>query len=282
MAGLLGSDVTIPPEWSEKAEILKSHPGEVFERSFELLGKGWKPIIHCHQEIPCNPCTSVCPQDSIHLSDRTGTIMDLPEFSGKCIGCGFCVLICPGLAITLARRAKDEGLAELVLPHEFEHDYEPGDTVHLRGLEGVDLGEGIVKAARYNKKHRTSLITLEVPIELATEAVGILVQDEEITRPLDEADFTYLPDNAIVCRCERVTVGEIKEFVRENDVTDINQLKLPRLAMGACGGKTCLDLVPRVLMQAGVAREEIHPATHRPLTVEVPMKALANQGGGHE
>lgn len=282
MAKLLGSDVTIPAEWAEKAEILKSHPGEVFSRSYKLQEKGWEPMIHCYQEIPCNPCTTVCPHDSIHLDDRTGTIMDIPEFSGKCVGCGLCVLICPGLAITLARKSKEEGLAELVVPHEFDHDYEPGTKVRLRGVEGADLGEGTVKAVRHNKKHRTSLITLEVPLELATSAVGILVQQEEVIQPLKETDFSYMPDNAVVCRCERVTVGEIKEFVRENDVTDINQLKLSRLAMGACGGKTCLDLVPRVLMQAGVDRGNIHPATHRPLTVEVPMKALANQGGGQK
>jgi len=52
--------------------------------------------------------------------------------------------------------------------------------------------------------------------------------------------------------------------------------------MGACGGKTCLDLVPRVMQEVGVKREEIQAATHRPLTVEVPMKALANQGGGQK
>ncbi len=282
MATLLGSDISIPEEWSEKANVLKSHPGEVFERSFEMLGKGWKPMIHCYQEIPCNPCTTVCPQDSIHLTGRTGTIMDLPEFTPKCIGCGFCVLICPGLAITLARPSKKDGIAELVLPHEFEHNFKPGDKVRLRGVEGSDLCEGLVKTARYNKKHRTSLITLEVPVDLATQAVGILVQDEKVTTPLDEADFAYFPDNAVVCRCERVTVGEIKRFVQANDANDVNQLKLARLAMGACGGKTCLDLVPRVLMQAGIARDAIRPATHRPLTVEVPMKALANQGGGQE
>lgn len=282
MAALLGSNVTVPEEWSKKQQILKSHPGETFERSFEMFGKGWKPMIHCYQEIPCNPCTTVCPQDSIHLSRRTGTIMDLPEFAEKCIGCGFCVLICPGLAITLTRRSKQEGLAELVVPHEFDHSFQPGDKVRLRDVDGADLGEGTVKAARYNKQHRTSLLTLEVPLELATRAVGILVQDEEATRPLAEADLAYLPDNAIVCRCERVTVGELKGFIRENEVTDINQLKQTRLAMGACGGKTCLDLVPRVMQEVGVKREEIQAATHRPLTVEVPMKALANQGGGQK
>lgn len=282
MAVLLGSDVTIPKEWPEKQEVLKSPPGQTFERSFEMFGKGWKPMIHCYQEIPCNPCTTICPQDSIHLSGRTGTIMDLPEFSEKCIGCGFCVLICPGLAITLTRRSKEEDLAELVVPHEFKHDYKPGDKVQLRDVDGLALGEGTVKAARYNKQHRTSLLTLVVPAELATKAVGILVQAEEITIPLPETDLSCLPDNAVVCRCERVTVGELKEFIQENEVTDINQLKQVRLAMGACGGKTCLDLVPRVMMEVGVKRENIQAATHRPLTVEVPMKALANEGGGQK
>ena len=281
MAQKLGTAIEIPEEWFTKAEILKSHPGRLFPRSHSLPKEdGWQPIIHCYQEIPCNPCTTVCPHDSIQLTGKTGTLMDLPEFSGKCIGCGLCVLICPGLAITLVRKAKQDGLAELVLPHEFDHNYQPGHKVRLRDVEGSDLGDGTIKTTRFNKKHRTHLITLEVQTELATKVVGIVVQDEEVTKPLPEADFTYLPDSAIVCRCERVSVGEITKFVQENQVRDLNQLKLIRAAMGACGGKTCLDLLPRVLMQAGVAKEDIRPATYRPLTVEIPMRALANQGDG--
>ncbi|HOQ73964.1 MAG TPA: FAD-dependent oxidoreductase [Limnochordia bacterium] len=280
MARRLGSTIDIPEEWFAKAEILKSPPGEVFPRTHTWPPEdGWQPVIHCYEEIPCNPCTTVCPHNSIQLTGRTGTIMDLPEFSGKCIGCGLCVLICPGLAITLVRESEEAGLAEVVLPYEFDHNFQPGDQVILRDVEGSDLGRGTVLRTRFNKKHRTHLLTLQVQADIATKVAGILVQDPAVTQPLPEADFTYLPDNAIVCRCERITVGQIKEFVRENEVTDLNQLKLLRTAMGACGGKTCLDLLPRVLMEAGVKKEDIRPATYRPLTVEIPMKALANQGG---
>lgn len=280
MAALLGKDATVPEEWLTKATILKSHPGEVFPRSTTWPNEGgWQPLLHCYQEIPCNPCTTVCPHDSIQLRGNTGSMLDLPYFDGKCVGCSLCVLICPGLAITLVRDAKEKGLAELVLPHEFNHNYKPGDQVTLRNIEGESVGTGIVKTSRFNKKHRTHLLTLEVPQELAPSIAGILVQNTEATLPLAEADFSYLPDEAIVCRCERVSVGEIKEFIRVNQVNDLNQLKLPRVAMGACGGKTCLDLLPRVLMQAGVKREDIRPAILRPLTMEVPMRVLANQGG---
>ena len=280
MARRLGSTIDIPEEWFAKAEILKSPPGEVFPRTHTWPPEdGWQPVIHCYEEIPCNPCTTVCPHNSIQLTGRTGTIMDLPEFSGKCIGCGLCVLICPGLAITLVRESEEAGLAEVVLPYEFDHNFQPGDQVILRDVEGSDLGRGTVLRTRFNKKHRTHLLTLQVQADIATKVAGILVQDPAVTQPLPEADFTYLPDNAIVCRCERITVGQIKEFVRENEVTDLNQLKLLRTAMGACGGKTCLDLLPRGLMEAGVKKEEIRPATYRPVTGEKTMKALANQGG---
>lgn len=280
MARMLGSELETPPEWFAQAEILKSPPGEVFPREHTWPPEdGWQPVIHCYEEIPCNPCTTVCPHESIKLSGRTGTIMDLPEFSGKCIGCGMCVLICPGLAITLVRESQTPGLAEVVIPFEFDHSLRPGDKAALRDLEGRDLGLGTVRATRFSRKHRTHLITLEVEAAVAAKAAGILVQDPAVTQPLPEVDLSSVADNAIVCRCERISVGQIKQFVQENEVRDLNQLKQIRAAMGACGGKTCLDLLPRVLVQAGVPNDEIRPATYRPPTVELPMKALANQGG---
>lgn len=279
-AKLLGKDISVPEKWHEKTEILKSLPGKTEEREHFLAEEeGYRPILHCYQEIPCNPCTTVCPYDSIQLSGETGTIMDLPQFSGKCIGCGLCVLICPGLAITLTRRSKKEGLAEVILPHEFNHDYKKGDLIYLRDRDGLPLGTGVVKSARFNRKHRTHLITVEVPEEMAIKAAGILVQNEEVAAPLEKTEYSHLPENAIVCRCERVSVGELLEFIKENHVTDINQLKLTRAAMGACGGKTCAELFPRVLRQAGVDRDKITEGTQRPLAVEVPMKAIANQRG---
>lgn len=278
MAQLLGKDISIPPEWHEKAEILKSQPGSVNKRENPKLDRnGYRPVFHCYQEIPCNPCTSICPYDSIHLSGKTGTIMDLPEFDGKCMGCGLCVLICPGLAITLVRPSPKSGLAEVVLPHEFHHSYQPGDHLPIRDSEGLPLGTGVVIESRFNRKHRTYLITVEVPEEIRTQAAGILVQAEAVTAPLAKPSFSYLPKNAVVCRCERISVGEIIQFVQENRVEDINQLKTIRVGMGACGGKTCSELLPRVLIQAGVKKEAVIPATQRPLTVEVPMGTIANQ-----
>ena len=152
MARLLGMDAVIPTEWQEKMEILKSRPGQTWERSKpELSQESFRPVFHCVQEIPCNPCTTVCRFDSIKLKGETGTIMDLPEFEGRCIACGLCVAICPGFVITLARLSEKPGLAEVVLPHEFANTYEPGSQVTLCDIDGNVLGQGTVLAQRFSR-----------------------------------------------------------------------------------------------------------------------------------
>jgi sarcosine oxidase subunit alpha len=276
MAQLLGREVDVPSEWPEKQRILKSRPGRTFERERPELTQSFRPIFHCMQEIPCNPCTTVCRFDSIKLVGDTGTILDLPHFEGRCIGCGLCAAVCPGLAISLARRSEKPGYAEVVLPHEFQHSYSSGDRITICDIDGQVLGEGEVLKTQYFSKHQTQLVTVEVPVEWGTAAAGIRVQDAQETEPLSEPQFEYIPEDGIVCRCERITAGEIAAFARENRVQDLNQLKAIRVSMGACGGKTCSVLLPRILAQAGAARESLEPLTRRPVSVEIPLWAVGN------
>ncbi|MCK4452165.1 MAG: hypothetical protein KAX26_16450, partial [Anaerolineae bacterium] len=64
IARSLGRDVgEIPQEWYTTAEILKSRPGAVVTEDIPEIEEGVFPVLHCAQEIPCNPCTSVCPQE---------------------------------------------------------------------------------------------------------------------------------------------------------------------------------------------------------------------------
>ncbi|HET89855.1 MAG TPA: FAD-dependent oxidoreductase, partial [Chloroflexi bacterium] len=66
IARSLGRDVgEVPPEWHRTAEILKSRPGAVVTEDIPEVEEGVFPVLHCAQEIPCNPCTSVCPQGAI-------------------------------------------------------------------------------------------------------------------------------------------------------------------------------------------------------------------------
>ncbi len=279
MAKELGRKIEIDKAYYEKAEILKSKPGKVYEPNKVVVKEYFTPVFQCIQDIPCNPCTTVCPKNCITLDNKLGNILDIPLYSNdECIGCGLCVAICPGLAISLVKQV-EESFAEVMLPHEFLLDFVPGDKIPVTDISGKTLEDAEVLSSRFNKKYKTHLITVKMSLANAHKAIGIRVQDPKITEPAKETYLDFLPDDGIVCRCERVTVKEIVDFIKEYHVRDVNQLKQIRVGMGACGSKTCSILLPRIFAQAGVDYSEVTPGTIRPLTVEVPMSSLINEDG---
>jgi len=79
----------------------------------------------------------------------------------------------------------------------------------------------------------------------------------------------------IVCRCERVTMKEIKAVIQAG-CRDVNEIKaITRAGMGACGGKTCEPIIMRAFKEAGIPESEVTAHVHRPLFVEVPFGVLA-------
>ena len=274
MAKMLGKEIEIEPSFYEKAEILKSKPGEVFDEDQIELKEDFIPVFKCIEEIPCNPCTTVCPKKCITLEGELKNILDIPKYTlDACINCGLCVAVCPGLAVSLARKI-DENTAEVILAHEYILNFVPGDMIEVTDIDGNFLEKAEVLHIRLVKKYRTHLVTVRVSLKNAARAIGIRVQDKTVTEPDHETINSYLPDDAIVCRCERVTVKEIVDFIKEFKVRDVNQLKQIRVGMGACGSKTCSVLLPRIFKQAGVDYKEVSPGTVRPVEVEVPMNAL--------
>jgi sarcosine oxidase subunit alpha len=145
VARALGHDVgEISPEWYRTADILKSRPGTTLDERTPAAETGVFPVIHCNQEIPCDPCTAVCPNDLIEIEETD--IRLLPSFvankGGKgCTGCEKCVAICPGLAITLVDFRKDADFPTVAVPFELLKDtLKPGDIVTAEDTEGGALG----------------------------------------------------------------------------------------------------------------------------------------------
>ena len=278
LAKVLGANVSIDQAWLDKREVLKSRPGDVIPRDETAVGPDWKPVFFCTEEIPCNPCTTVCPTHSIKLRPRKGSLLDLPYFEGSdCKGCSACVAACPGLAMSLVRAAPD-GRAEAQLPFEFDAaGYEPGMKLPLLDQDGAHVEDGELVKKFYNKKYKTWVLTFRLSAAAAPRVIGVRVQPEAATRPLPAASYSYLPDDAIVCRCERVTVREIVDFIRANEVRDVNQLKTIRVGMGACGSKTCSALLTPLFRKAGVDPALVTPGSLRPLMLEAGMGELVNE-----
>jgi Fe-S-cluster-containing hydrogenase component 2/bacterioferritin-associated ferredoxin len=258
------------------ANLMKAKPPEPIEVDVQIKEEGVFPLFHCNQEIPCNPCTTVCPQEQIKTVDDL--ITQLPYFLGEqdCIGCGKCVAICPGLAITLVDYRKDKDNPIITFPLELTPEkIDKGRSVLVVSNEG-ELGEFEVMKARILKEYpKTQLVSVKVPSKFAKIAVGLKLTKSTYTEPMDSYQKTYTDDDIIVCRCERVSVGEIRKWIQYG-VRDFNELKaLTKVGMGACGGKTCTTLINRIFREEDVSDEKVNPGTQRPLFIEVPMGIFA-------
>lgn len=278
VAKALGADISvIPPEWYEKAALLKSHPGKIVTQSVHASETGVFPIIHCIQEIPCNPCSTVCPTDSIHLTGDP--IMGIPEYEGNCTGCGQCVSICPGLAITLVDFRKDVNNPTVTIPYEIMNKkIIVGDYVDAVDISGNPLGRLEVVQIQNLRKARMQLIRVKAPKSIAKRIVSFRVQAESVSQPLARAVIPVInSDDSMVCLCERVTAGEVRTLIKKG-VHDINMIKaITRAGMGPCGSKNCDNMIRQIFRQEGIPAKDIVSGTRRPVFIEVPLGKFAGK-----
>ena len=273
----------VPAEWQQTAEILKSPPGKTVAQHPLLKEEGVFPVLHCTQEIPCDPCAAACPQGLIAIAEDE--LRAVPRFLGEileknCTGCEKCVTICPGLAITLVDTRKDAAMPTVTIPYEFSEgalELGAGQQVQVCDTLGQILGETVVTRVKSLRGGgRTRLVQLKAPALIAAQIAGIRLQEPWVSEPLPET-YEQLDPETILCRCERISAGELQALIGHGH-TDINELKaITRLGMGACGGKTCTELVQRLMQQEGIPPEEITPPVQRPLFIEVPLGILAGQ-----
>lgn len=82
-------------------------------------------------------------------------------------------------------------------------------------------------------------------------------------------------DDFIICRCEEVTLSEIREAIRLG-LTRMNEVKrLTRAGQGLCQGKTCGRLVIDILArETSQPPQRIRPSTFRPPARVLPLGAL--------
>jgi len=276
IAAELGLDAEpVPQDWMSKLEVLKARPGPFLEQEFQPPDLPVYPVLRCTQEIPCNPCFSVCRKQAIRMVGDP--IMGLPEFTGECDGCTRCVSICPGLAITLADGRKNPQNPVVTVPFEQSRALvEKGSEVLASDAMGQPLGRfpvlGVISGKRQD---RTLLVRLRVPAAIAPQVAGISMPLQQGIEEAAALQADSDPDDTIICRCEHVSAGEIRQAIRDG-VHDINELKARlRVCMGACCGKNCPEHIARLYRQEGVDLENVTPNTVRPLFVEVPLGVFA-------
>ena len=93
----------------------------------------------------------------------------------------------------------------------------------------------------------------------------------------DSRQISSDDDDMIICRCEEITKGTIKDAIR-NGMQTLNGIKrITRAGMGLCQGQTCQRLVSQILAEElGLSLAEIEPTTARGPVRPLRLSAFAN------
>lgn len=241
--------------------------------SEERMKKGPVAVIECCQNIPCNPCETACPFGAITVGNPITQLPVLDE--SKCIGCGKCLVRCPGLAIFIVDKSKD--FAYVSFPFEYLPLPKKGDRVKAVNRAGQYVCDAVVtRVNNIPSNDCTPIITIEISKEYADEVrsirrLNVQENNDNSEKLLKIKDWKNTPDDLVVCRCEEVTVGDIKNAIKDGAVTVEGVKKRTRAGMGLCQGRTCSKLVSRIVASMiGAKPEEIQPDT-----VRMPIKPVS-------
>jgi Fe-S-cluster-containing hydrogenase component 2 len=147
---------------TKKLKEANKYPTEV------RMQQGPVAVIECIEEIPCNPCEKACKCKAIIIGDPITNLPHLIE--DKCIGCGACISQCSGLAIFVVDKSYSQKSATVSFPYEYVPLPKKGSKVKAVNRLGEVVCTGIVKKVVSSKKFdKTSVVTLEVPYDMADE-----------------------------------------------------------------------------------------------------------------
>ena len=130
--------------------------------SDERLNMGPVAVIECIEEIPCNPCETICRKNVIIVGKP---ITNLPKFEcNKCDGCGECIAICPGHAVFVVDKTLSESEASISVPNELQPLHEKDSLVDAIDRNGNIVCEGKIVRVRNPKKYdHTTVVTFSIP-----------------------------------------------------------------------------------------------------------------------
>jgi NADPH-dependent 2,4-dienoyl-CoA reductase/sulfur reductase-like enzyme len=150
-------------------------------------------------------------------------------------------------------------------------------------LAGDGAGIGGADAAELQGR-RTALAVLEDlgrPVDLA-EAARLdrrLARQARFRKALENAYpfpdhlLDDVADEEMVCRCEGITAGALREAARDKDAAEINRLKaFTRIGMGRCQGRVCGHAAAELLARArGVGIESVGRLRGQPPVKPIPV-----------
>lgn len=143
--------------------------------------------------------------------------------------------------------------------------------------KGRIAAAGILRALGRINDNRANELAAEAKNRLSQlqEFAAIL---QELARPPETLALQTMSDDTILCRCESIKCGDLKQALAENKhVLSADAAKLlTRVGMGLCQGRMCGDNVARIIADArGVQPNEVGPFQAQAPVKPVPLATLA-------
>lgn len=153
--------------------------------------------------------------------------------------------------------------------------YLAGDGAKILGARSAEASGRLAALA--------ALADLGLPVDKGemTSLRGDVANYAKFARGLSKAfpwpseQAAKLPDDAILCRCEGVTAGDLRAVMRETGAKEANRAKaFSRVGMGRCQGRYCgLAAAELIAAEAGVSVEQVGrlrgQAPVKPLTIAI-------------
>ncbi|MFH0133894.1 FAD-dependent oxidoreductase [Variovorax sp. VaC1] len=179
-------------------------------------------------------------------------------------------LACDAVGFGYALRSETQ-LADLL---GCRFDYAPMHRAHLpvrdaagrASVEGVYLagdGASIMGADAAEWAGERAALALLADNGVAIDAARATALEHKLDRlttfrrglerafPLPQDWAAHAPDDLVVCRCENVTAGTLRQTVAINGADEMNRLKaLSRVGMGRCQGRMCGVAAAEILAHA--------------------------------
>ncbi len=146
----------------------------------------------------------------------------------------------------------------------------------ITGVGGKDLSKMQGQIAAWHILQRLAKISGDEAASLSSALRSAIKRERQALAILCErmrvkpAYFTLMQEETIACRCEMVTVGEIREAI-EQGATDLRGMKLrTRCGMGACQSRYCEQTIAQLIMQeTGADRESVGTSSIRPPIIPI-------------
>lgn len=96
-----------------------------------------------------------------------------------------------------------------------------------------------------------------------------------------KVDFAKMEEDIVICRCEEITLKELREWIPRGYDTFDELKRLLRVGMGPCQGRGCRDIILwEISRMTGVPVSDIPAGTIRPPVKPIKSSLTAQIKGG--